>query len=132
MKYELDSPEFLAKLVSRIVIGVFVLAILTAFFSSYTIVSPGNTGVIFNIWTLYGFFDYLIESPGLFHGMQLLAYYFYTLIISLGIGILLVACRLFYFKNERQKKLVLNLSYVLVCVFNLSLFLISIVKNLNP
>lgn len=45
------SPEFLAKISSRALVFVLVAALLLAFFSSYSIISPGNTGVIFNIWT---------------------------------------------------------------------------------
>jgi len=36
---------------SRIVIGIIVLLVMVAIFSSYSIIAPGNTGVIFNIWT---------------------------------------------------------------------------------
>src|SRR5271170_2201540 len=51
MKYEFDSPEFLAKFASRAILIALALGILIAFFSSYSIISPGNTGVIFNVWT---------------------------------------------------------------------------------
>lgn len=51
MKNDFDSPEFLAKIASRAILAVATLVILVAFFSSYSIISPGNTGVIFNIWT---------------------------------------------------------------------------------
>ena len=51
MKYDFESPEFLAKLASRGVLVALALGILIAFFSSYSIISPGNTGVVFNVWT---------------------------------------------------------------------------------
>lgn len=51
MKYDFDSPEFMAKFASRAILAAAALAILVAFFSSYSIISPGNTGVIFNVWT---------------------------------------------------------------------------------
>jgi len=50
-KFDFESPEFIAKLVSRVLIGLGVLVVLVAFFSSYTVISPGYTGVIFNVWT---------------------------------------------------------------------------------
>jgi regulator of protease activity HflC (stomatin/prohibitin superfamily) len=40
-----------AKLLSKVIPGIVVLAIVLAFFSSYSVISPGNTGVIFNVWT---------------------------------------------------------------------------------
>jgi regulator of protease activity HflC (stomatin/prohibitin superfamily) len=46
-----DSNNPLAWIVSRFVTIAVVLLILSAFFSSYSIIEPGNTGVIFNIWT---------------------------------------------------------------------------------
>jgi regulator of protease activity HflC (stomatin/prohibitin superfamily) len=49
--YNFESPEFQAKLISRIIIGVISFFILIAFLSSYSVISPGNTGVIFNVWT---------------------------------------------------------------------------------
>lgn len=51
MSSPFDSPDFLAKLTSRIIPGIFALALLIAIFSSYSVISPGNTGVIFNVWT---------------------------------------------------------------------------------
>ncbi len=36
---------------SRITVGVVAFLILISLFSSYTVVAPGNTGVVFNLWT---------------------------------------------------------------------------------
>ena len=41
----------IAWIVSRLVTILVVIVLLSAFFSSYSIVEPGNTGVVFNIWT---------------------------------------------------------------------------------
>ena len=46
-----DFPTFFSKFTSQIIIALIALAILIGFFSSYTVISPGNTGVIFNVWT---------------------------------------------------------------------------------
>ncbi len=51
MKYDFDSPEFLSKFVSKAILAFLALGVLITFFSSYSIISPGNTGVIFNVWT---------------------------------------------------------------------------------
>ena len=48
---DFESPEFLAKVASRVVIALGAIAVIFLFFSSYTVISPGNTGVIFNVWT---------------------------------------------------------------------------------
>ena len=50
-KFDPNSPDFIPKLLSRIIPAVLALVILIAFFSSYSVISPGNTGVIFNVWT---------------------------------------------------------------------------------
>jgi regulator of protease activity HflC (stomatin/prohibitin superfamily) len=50
-QFDLGSPEFLARFGSKLVSGLIALVLLIGFFSSYTVISPGNTGVIFNIWT---------------------------------------------------------------------------------
>jgi len=49
--FDLNSPDFLAKTISKIAVGIGALLLVVLFFSSYTVISPGNTGVIFNIWT---------------------------------------------------------------------------------
>jgi regulator of protease activity HflC (stomatin/prohibitin superfamily) len=49
--FDPKSPDFLAKVLSRIIPAVLALFIIIAFFSSYSVISPGNTGVIFNVWT---------------------------------------------------------------------------------
>lgn len=47
----LGENRSVAWIISRIVTILLVLMILSAFFSSYSIIEPGNTGVVFNIWT---------------------------------------------------------------------------------
>src|ERR1035437_3573493 len=49
--FDFNAPDFLAKFGSRVVVGVlaFIILVLTA--SSYSVISPGNTGVIFNVWS---------------------------------------------------------------------------------
>lgn len=51
MKYDFDSPEFWAKNASRLIVAALAFAFMIAFFSSYSVISPGYTGVIFNVWT---------------------------------------------------------------------------------
>ena len=45
------SPETLAKLASRVGVIAVAVILLTVVMSSYTIIAPGYTGVIFNIWS---------------------------------------------------------------------------------
>ncbi len=51
MSDQFDFPAFFSKFTSQIIVVFFALALVIAFFSSYTVISPGNTGVIFNVWT---------------------------------------------------------------------------------
>ena len=47
----LDSPENLAKLISKALIGLVAVIVIVSLISSFSVIAPGNTGVIFNIWT---------------------------------------------------------------------------------
>src|SRR6266513_26258 len=49
--YDFSSPEFIAKIVSKAIPALVALLLLVAIFSSFTIISPGFTGVIFNVWS---------------------------------------------------------------------------------
>ena len=51
MSDQFDFPAFFSKFTAQIIVALIALAMLVAFFSSYTVISPGNTGVIFNVWT---------------------------------------------------------------------------------
>jgi len=51
MRTTLDSPEQLAKTTSMVLTGLVAVIILASAISSFTVIAPGNTGVIFNIWT---------------------------------------------------------------------------------
>lgn len=51
MRYDFETPEGRAAILSRAGVGVLALALVIAFFSSYSVIEPGYTGVIFNIWT---------------------------------------------------------------------------------
>src|ERR1700690_3841297 len=46
-----DSPEQMAGTVRKGLTGVIAVSILVSLISSFTVIAPGNTGVIFNIWT---------------------------------------------------------------------------------
>src|SRR5256886_1663433 len=47
----LDAPEQMAKLTSKVLIGLAAVVVLLSLTSSFSVIAPGNTGVIFNIWT---------------------------------------------------------------------------------
>src|SRR5580658_3279216 len=51
MNTVLDSPEQAARLISKVLTGVVAMIVLASLISSFTVIAPGNTGVIFNIWT---------------------------------------------------------------------------------
>jgi regulator of protease activity HflC (stomatin/prohibitin superfamily) len=51
MNTVLDSPEQLAKVTSKALTVIVAVIVLVSLFSSFTVIAPGNTGVIFNIWT---------------------------------------------------------------------------------
>src|SRR5229473_3392767 len=51
MNTVLDSPEYLAKTVSKVLTAVLAVMVLAIVISSFSVIAPGNTGVIFNIWT---------------------------------------------------------------------------------
>jgi regulator of protease activity HflC (stomatin/prohibitin superfamily) len=49
--FDINSPEFKAAAASKVVIFGAAVLLLILFFSSYSVISPGNTGVIFNVWS---------------------------------------------------------------------------------
>jgi regulator of protease activity HflC (stomatin/prohibitin superfamily) len=51
MKIDIGSPEGIAKGVSQGVVVFIGLAIVLGIYSSFSVIAPGNTGVIFNLWT---------------------------------------------------------------------------------
>jgi regulator of protease activity HflC (stomatin/prohibitin superfamily) len=51
MKIDINSPQNIAKFASQIFIGVIALVIVISVYSSFSVIAPGNTGVIFNLWT---------------------------------------------------------------------------------
>src|SRR6202163_4208648 len=51
MNTVLNSPEELAKMASKVVVGLAAVIVLVSLTSSFSVIAPGNTGVIFNIWT---------------------------------------------------------------------------------
>src|SRR5476649_2267638 len=51
MSTVLDSPEDLAKITSKVLTGLLAVIVLASVISSFSVIAPGNTGVIFNIWT---------------------------------------------------------------------------------
>ena len=51
MALDMDTPEGRAAFLSRLGTGILAFVLLIAVFSSYSVIDPGNTGVIFNIWT---------------------------------------------------------------------------------
>src|SRR3984893_4175047 len=51
MSTVLDSPEYFANVTSKVLTGLVAVVVLVSLISSFTVIAPGNTGVIFNIWT---------------------------------------------------------------------------------
>src|SRR5580698_5938366 len=51
MSTVLDSPEQVARVFSKALIGLLVIVFVVSVISSFSVIAPGNTGVIFNIWT---------------------------------------------------------------------------------
>jgi hypothetical protein len=83
--------------------------------------------ILTNIWSICAFFIYFFETPGWFHGFEVLGLYLKSSWLSAGIGLILVLLRLFYFKKGKKNKLVFNFIYSCVGTFNLFLSIIFII-----
>src|SRR5476649_1868307 len=46
-----ELPEYLAKMISKVLTGLVAVIVLASTISSFSVIAPANTGVIFNIWT---------------------------------------------------------------------------------
>lgn len=84
--------------------------------------------LLINFWTLYGFFDFYLEPPGIFHGFGLGIFYFNSLFISIGVGILLLVLRLAIYLLKKKNFLKTNFFYILGGTFNINLCLISFIS----
>src|SRR3984893_2782583 len=51
MSTVLASPEYFANVTSKVLTGLVAVVVLVSLISSFSVIAPGNTGVIFNIWT---------------------------------------------------------------------------------
>jgi regulator of protease activity HflC (stomatin/prohibitin superfamily) len=51
MKIDIGSPEAMAQTVSKALMGLVAIVVVIGLFSSFSVIAPGNTGVIFNLWT---------------------------------------------------------------------------------
>ena len=84
--------------------------------------------ILINFWTLYGFFDFFLETPGLFHGFGVGIFYFNTLSICIVVGSILILFRLVLYFLKKKNYLKTNFIYVLTGAFNLNLCLITIIS----
>ncbi|WP_269685489.1 hypothetical protein [Flavobacterium lacustre] len=81
------------------------------------------TFIIMNVWTLFLFFNYLLEEPGLFRGLGTLGLYIYSLVFGILIGIITLLLRILIFRKAKSEKLKTNFFYLFAGVFNLTLFI---------
>ena len=51
MEVNWENPQFVAKVISKALMALAAVIVLVGIFSSFSVISPGNTGVIFNVWT---------------------------------------------------------------------------------
>jgi regulator of protease activity HflC (stomatin/prohibitin superfamily) len=51
MEMNWGNPQFVAKAISKGLMLLVAIIVLVGIFSSYSIISPGNTGVVFNVWS---------------------------------------------------------------------------------
>jgi regulator of protease activity HflC (stomatin/prohibitin superfamily) len=51
MKIDIGSPDGIAQVASKAIVGLVALVFVVSAFSSFSVIAPGNTGVIFNLWT---------------------------------------------------------------------------------
>ncbi len=80
--------------------------------------------IVINVWTLSLFFYYILEEPGLFHGLGTLILYSYSLVFGIVIGTITLLLRIFIFNKVKSKNLKNNFFYMFAAVFNLNLFII--------
>lgn len=76
------------------------------------------TFLIINLITLYLFYDYLIEKPTMFYGIWLLINFLHLIVLSLGLGIILLLLRLFFHLSKKKNYLKTNFFYVFSGIFS--------------
>lgn len=86
--------------------------------------------ILINFWTLYGFFDYYLDSQHStwLQGIGLFFFYFKSLTIAIIFGCILLLVRFIYFFISKKNILQSNFLYVFSAIFNLNLLMITIIS----
>ena len=81
------------------------------------------TFVIINIITLYLFYDYFTEKQSIFHGIGIFFNFIRLIIFSLGLSLILLLVRFYFFIKEKKNYLKTNFFYVFSAIFSFNVFL---------
>lgn len=85
------------------------------------------TFLIINVWTSFLFFNYLLETPGLFCGFGTLCLYLYSMFFGILIGVIMLLLKIFIFRKGKSRKLKGNFFYFFTGIFNLNLFIVWLI-----
>ncbi|MCD9855912.1 hypothetical protein LUD75_14395 [Epilithonimonas sp. JDS] len=84
--------------------------------------------IIINFWSICMFFDSFTEPPGLFAGFRTLAYFLYTMMFAIILGIIVISFRIIMRKKQNENKQ--NFFYLFAGILNLNLLIIYVVATL--
>jgi hypothetical protein len=78
------------------------------------------TFVIINIITLYFLYDFLTAERGMFQGLGLFFDFARLIFFSVGLGIIILICRLYFYIKKKKNYLKTNFIYVFTAFFCLN------------
>jgi hypothetical protein len=82
-----------------------------------------------NIWTIFAFFDYLFEEPGLFYGFGTLVLYLWSCWIIAGLGIIsIIITYVNKSLSAKQKLFILIMTITLNAFYTVIFIILSILK----
>lgn len=76
------------------------------------------------IWMSYLFFDYFLESKGLFNGFGLMINFMVSCFTSLILGVIVILIRFTTLYKQQKEYHIINFLYVFAGIFNLIIFLL--------
>ena len=76
------------------------------------------------LWTMYGFFDYFLNDSSTSHRINSLVFYFYSIVGSISLGIIVLLLHLFFYFTKKSKHILSSFFFIFSVIFNLYMALI--------
>ncbi len=80
--------------------------------------------LLINIWLLFALFYYWIVNPKILDYLDAGIYFYLSVFIAIGLGVLLILLRVTYARKNKRISIKNNFFYIFLGIFNLNLLII--------